>query len=93
MRATGMPDWMVRMTALQAASTVGNGQIAGADRLGNAVQPQRQLGDDAERAFRADDQPRQIVAGRGFSRAARGGHHLAVGSTTFSAITLSRMVP
>ena len=26
MRATGMPDWMVRMVALQAASTDGNGQ-------------------------------------------------------------------
>ena len=26
MRATGMPLWMVRMTALQAASTLGNGQ-------------------------------------------------------------------
>ena len=26
MRATGMPDWMVRMVALQAASTEGNGQ-------------------------------------------------------------------
>ena len=27
MRATGMPDWMVRMVALQAASTDGNGQM------------------------------------------------------------------
>ena len=26
MRAIGMPDWMVRMAALQAASTDGNGQ-------------------------------------------------------------------
>ncbi|MCY1247272.1 hypothetical protein D9M72_605880 [compost metagenome] len=26
MRATGMPDWMVRITALQASSIVGNGQ-------------------------------------------------------------------
>ena len=26
MRATGMPDWMVRMVALQAASTDGKGQ-------------------------------------------------------------------
>ena len=26
MRATGMPDWMVAMVALQAASTLGNGQ-------------------------------------------------------------------
>ncbi len=27
MRATGMPDWMVRIAALQAASTDGNGQM------------------------------------------------------------------
>ena len=26
MRATGMPDWMVRMVAVQHASTEGNGQ-------------------------------------------------------------------
>ena len=30
MRATGMPDWMVRIAALQAASTVGNGQTPAA---------------------------------------------------------------
>ena len=27
MRATGMPDWMVMMVALQQASTDGNGQM------------------------------------------------------------------
>ena len=27
MRATGMPDWIVRMVALHAASTEGNGQM------------------------------------------------------------------
>ncbi len=27
MRATGMPDWIVTMAALQAASTDGNGQM------------------------------------------------------------------
>ena len=41
------------------------------DRLGNAGEPQRQFGDDAERAFRADHQPRQVVAGGGFLGAAR----------------------
>ena len=30
MRATGMPDWMVAMAALQAASTDGNGHDAAA---------------------------------------------------------------
>ena len=78
MRATGMPDWMVRMVALQAASTDGNGHTAAADRLGNAGEPQRQLGDHAERALRADDQPRQVVAGGGLLGAPRGVHHLAV---------------
>ena len=33
------------------------------NRFGNAVKFQRDLGDDAERAFRADEQPRQVVAG------------------------------
>ena len=37
---------------------------AGGDRLGNAGQLECELGDDAERAFGADDQPREIVAGR-----------------------------
>jgi hypothetical protein len=30
MRATGMPDWMVRIVASQQASTVGNGQTPAA---------------------------------------------------------------
>src|SRR5262245_4477001 len=34
------------------------------NRLGDAGQPQRQLSDDSERAFRADDQPREVIAGR-----------------------------
>ena len=37
MRATGMPDWMVRMAALQAASTDGKRADAAGDRLRNAV--------------------------------------------------------
>ena len=38
------------------------------DRLGNALQPQRQLGDDAERALSTDQKTGQIVAGGGFLR-------------------------
>ena len=79
MRATGMPDWMVRMVALQAASTDGNGQTPDGDRFRNAGQLEREFGDDAERAFRADHQPREIVAGRRLLGAPRGGHQLAVG--------------
>ena len=51
---------------------------AGGDRLRNAGKPQRQLDDDAERAFGADHQPREVVAGRRFLGAARGGHQLAI---------------
>ena len=78
MRATGMPDWMVAMAALQPASTDGKRTDAAGDRLRNAVELQRQLGDDAERALRADEQPRQVVAGGGFLRAPRRRDHLAV---------------
>ena len=94
MRATGMPDWMVRMVALQAASTDGNGQTPDGDRFRDAGQLQRQLGDDAERAFRADHQPREIVAGRRTSsRGARWSSARRSAITTFSASTLSFMVP
>ena len=39
MRATGMPDWMVTIVALQAASTDRERADAGSDRLGNAGEP------------------------------------------------------
>ena len=51
---------------------------AGGDRLGNARQFERQFGNDAERSLRADHQPCQIVSGRRFLCAPRGGHQLAV---------------
>ena len=51
---------------------------AAGDRLRDAGELQRQFGDDAERALRADDQAGQVVAGRGFLGAPRRGHHLAV---------------
>ncbi len=66
------------MVALQAASTDGKRTDAGRDRLRDAREPQRQLDDDAERAFRADHQPREVVAGRRLLGAARRGHELAV---------------
>ena len=52
---------------------------AGGDRFRDARQLERELGDDAQRSFRADHQPREIVAGRRLLGAARGGHQLAVG--------------
>jgi hypothetical protein len=33
------------------------------DRLGNRIQPHGNLGDDAQRAFRADEQAREVVSG------------------------------
>jgi hypothetical protein len=53
------------------------------NRLGNAGEPQRQFGDDAERALRADQQPGEIVAGRGFLGAVPGRDHFAIGEDGF----------
>ncbi len=66
----------------------------GRDRFGNAVKLQRDLGDDAERAFRADEEPRQIVAGGGFLRSCRRSSDISPsGVTTVSDSTLSFIVP
>ena len=65
MRATGMPDWIVSIVVAQAARTSGKGRSPPTIASGMPVEPQRDLGDDAERALRADEQPRQVVAGRG----------------------------
>ena len=93
MRATGMPAWMAAIAVSQQPRTTGKRQTPAATASGNAVQPQGHLGDDAERAFGADEQPREIIAGRGFARAPRCGISSPFGSTTFSASTLSFMVP
>src|ERR1700722_16478066 len=52
-------------------------------RFRNAGELERQLGDDAKRAFRADDEPREIVTGAGFLSPARRRHPLAVGKHGF----------
>ena len=41
-------------------------------RFGQRMQPQRDLGDHAERALRSDEEPRQVVAGRRLARARAG---------------------
>ena len=71
MRATGMPNWIVWITVSTGAVDRRKGADRRRDRLRDAVEPQRDLGDDAERAFRADEQPRQVVAGRRFAGAPR----------------------
>ena len=70
---------MVAIVVLTASATVGKAQTADGDRLRDAVQLQRHLGDHAQRALRADEQPGQVVAGRGFARPAAGADDAAVG--------------
>ena len=62
-------------------------------RFGNAEQPYRHLGDDAQRALAAHEQPREVVAGRGFLGAGRRADMAAIASTTPRFTTVSRMVP
>ena len=52
-------------------------------RVLHGVEAQRHLGDDAEGAFGADEQPRQVVARRRFLRAARGLDQAPVGQHHF----------
>ena len=49
------------------------------NRLGQAIQAQADLGDDAERALGTDEQARQVITGRGFARARAGTDDFAIG--------------
>ena len=94
MRATGMPDWMVAIDGVAGGLDGRERADAAGDRLRDAVQLQRQLGDDAERAFGADQQPGEVVAGGGLaSRAAPSSPPRRSAITALSASTLSFMVP
>jgi hypothetical protein len=55
------------------------GAHGGQDLLRDAIEANRQLRHDPERAFGADQQLREVVAGRRFAGAARGAHDGAVG--------------
>jgi len=48
------------------------------DRLGHAVEPELHLGDDAERAFLADEQAREVVTRRRLARTPAGAHDAPV---------------
>ena len=63
----------------------GEGTDGGEDGLGDAVQLQRELGDDAERSLRADEETGEIVAARRFPGA------ISVLSSAPSAITALRL--
>ena len=60
------------MHALDRAGQGGELADGGAHRLGDAVQPELDLGDDAERALGADHQVGEVVAGGGFAHPAAG---------------------
>ena len=71
------------------------GELAdrGGHRFGDAVQAELDLRDDAERAFGADEEAGEVVAGGGFARAPAGLDHAAIGQHDLRPSTFSRMVP
>ena len=77
-RATGMPSWIVSITESTAPSIVSNAQVADAITSGMPKSLQRHLGDHAERALAADEEPRQVVARRRLPRPAAGPDDAAV---------------
>ena len=82
------------MTAWQAASTLGNGHTPPEYGRRDALQLQRQRGDDAKRAFGTHQQPGQIVAVRRFcARGWRSSPARPSAITAVSEITFSRIVP
>ena len=75
----GCRCWMVAMVAWHAASTEGNGQMPAEIASGMPAQADGQLGDDAERALRADQKAGQVIAGRGLLARLAVRDHLAIG--------------
>ena len=78
-RASGRPICIATITVDDRRAQVGELHHRRGNRLRHAVEPQADLGDDAERALAADEEPRQVVAGRRLARAPAGGDHAAVG--------------
>ena len=79
MRAIGKPDWMVSIVVSQAARMLGKRAMPGGDRLRNPGEPEHDLDDDSERAFRADEEMGEVVAGGGLLRPRAGAHERSVG--------------
>jgi hypothetical protein len=71
----------------------GEGADGGRHGLRDPVEPHGEFGDDAERAFGADQQTGEVVAGGGFLGAAAGADDAAVGQHDGQASTFSRIVP
>ena len=64
---------------LASRADAGKRAMPGGDRLGNAGELQRDLDDDAKRAFGADEHMGEIVAGRGLLRPRAGAQERSVG--------------
>ena len=79
MRATGMPAWMVAITACTASSTLAKLQTAAEIASGTPYSLTVTSVMMPERALRAHEQPGEIVAGRRLARPAAGADHPAVG--------------
>ena len=77
--ADGLTRPMTSTTARPAATTSANVAATVAAGAGQRTQPQRGLGDDAERALRADEEALEVVAGDVLDRGAAEAHGAAVG--------------
>ena len=75
-RDAGLHDGNHRFHGIGQADKLAGG---GRDRFGDRMQPQLDFGDDAQRALRPHEQPRQVVAGGGFAHPAAGVDDAAVG--------------
>ncbi len=78
MRASGMPGLHHLDHRLHRAASVGNWQVAAEIASGMPCRRKLDLGDHAERALGADEQPRQVVAGGGLAHPPAGADHPAV---------------
>ena len=78
MRATGIAFWETARTQSTASRRVGKAHTAADIASGVGWTRKRDLADEAERALRADEQPREVIARRGLARARARADHLAV---------------
>ena len=68
--ATGIPTCIATITVSTAELEIRKLAYRRADGFRDSIKPQLDLGDDAERAFRTDEEPGEIVAGARLARTA-----------------------